>query len=89
MSYPCPCCGYLTRNEEQHGTFGICPVCYWEDDDLQYNNPDFQGGANIESLNEARVNFKKCGACGPKYVNDVRKPLIDEIPFNKKGKRDQ
>ncbi|SFS45772.1 CPCC family cysteine-rich protein [Marininema halotolerans] len=84
MFYPCPCCGYLTRIEEEHGTYGICPVCYWEDDELQYREPDLPGGANDESLNEARVHFKKCGACAPMFVNDVRKPLPDEIPINNK-----
>ena len=32
----------------------ICPVCGWEDDKFQRNHPDFDGGANVMSLNQAR-----------------------------------
>ena len=39
---PCPCCGFLTRSEPDHGKFEICSVCNWEDDDVQFNNPDFR-----------------------------------------------
>ena len=60
--------------------FEICPVCNWEDDDVQFNNPDFRGGANKESLNEARENYKKFGAASKKYIKEVRSPLPDEIP---------
>lgn len=78
--YPCPCCGFLTLSEDTHETFEICPVCNWEDDDVQFNNPDFRGGANQESLNEARENFKKFGASAQKFIKQVRAPLSDEIP---------
>ncbi len=78
--YPCPCCGFLTLSEDTHETFEICPVCNWEDDDVQFNNPDFRGGANQESLNEARENFKKFGASAQKFIKQVRAPLPDEIP---------
>ena len=59
VKYPCPCCGYRTLTEEPPGTFEICPVCYWEDDYVQYNTPTLKGGANAESLEEARANFKE------------------------------
>ncbi len=59
--YPCPCCGQLTLHEGKHGSFEICPVCKWEDDRVQWKNPDEAGGANKVSLNEARENFKKYG----------------------------
>ncbi|HEY4831821.1 MAG TPA: CPCC family cysteine-rich protein [Waddliaceae bacterium] len=78
--YPCPCCGFLTLSENTHETFEICPVCNWEDDDVQFNNPDFRGGANEASLNEARENYKKFGAASKKYIKEVRNPLPDEIP---------
>lgn len=78
--YPCPCCGFLTLSESTHETFEICPVCNWEDDDVQFNNPNFFGGANLESLNEARKNYKQFGASSMKYIKDVRAPLPDEIP---------
>jgi hypothetical protein len=66
--YSCGCCGFLTLSEGTHDTFEICPVCNWEDDDVQFHNPDFCGGANQESLNEARENYKKYGACSKKYI---------------------
>lgn len=84
MSYkkehPCPCCGFLTMPDSQPGTFEICPICFWEDDNVQFNNIDFAGGANEPSLREARQNFKKFGASSLKHLNQVRAPLSDEIP---------
>ncbi|PWU04502.1 MAG: hypothetical protein C5B43_04470 [Verrucomicrobia bacterium] len=38
MKYKCPCCGYMTFAEPPPGTFEICPV--WEDDNIQYDDPD-------------------------------------------------
>jgi hypothetical protein len=78
--YPCPCCGFLTRSELDYGTFEICPICRWEDDDVQFNNPNFRGGANRESLNEARENYKRIGAKSERFIKQVRGPLPDEIP---------
>ncbi|MDZ7620370.1 MAG: CPCC family cysteine-rich protein [Patescibacteria group bacterium] len=76
--FPCPCCGYRTMSEQPPGTFQICPVCYWEDDNVQFNDPTFEGGANEESLNQARANFAKCRASSPRFVGSVRAPLPDE-----------
>lgn len=78
--YPCACCGYLTMSENESGTFEICPVCFWEDDDVQFNDVDYGGGANKESLREARQNFKKFNASSIGFLNDVRPPLTDELP---------
>jgi nitrogen fixation-related uncharacterized protein len=78
--YPCPCCGYLTLGEEPPGTFYICPVCFWEDDNVQYDDPDYKGGANEMSLNEAKASFRAIGAISPKKLKDVRPPKEDEIP---------
>lgn len=39
--------------------FDICDICSWEDDDLQFENPDYRGGANSVSLNEARKAYKE------------------------------
>ncbi len=36
--YACPCCGYLTLTEKPPGTFAICPVCFWEDDEVQFKD---------------------------------------------------
>ncbi len=77
--FPCPCCGYLTMGEEPPGTFEICHVCFWEDDNVQFEDPNYAGGANSVSLNQARENFKLFGAVSKEFVNQVRKPLPQEI----------
>ena len=78
-AFPCPCCGYLTLGEEPPGTFEICPVCYWEDDNVQYSDPGYVGGANAESLRQARQNFKQFGASSKRFIDKVRPPREDEI----------
>lgn len=80
MSYTCPCCGYLTFEGEIRGTFEVCPVCYWEDDNVQNQEPDYGCGANGISLNTAKKNFAKFGAIKQEYIKDVRKPLKCEFP---------
>ena len=75
--YTCPCCEFKTLDSAQ-GLFDICPVCYWEDDNIQRSDPDYKGGANSISLNEARQNYKKTGAISSEYLAYVRFPLEDE-----------
>ena len=77
--YRCPCCGYFTMNIKPDNTFQDCPVCYWEDDGVQLDQPDLAGGANTMSLNEARKNFMKFGACDKRFITDVRPPREDEM----------
>ena len=79
--YRCPCCGYFTLDTEP-GHFDICPVCYWEDDNIQSFEQDYTGGANEISLNEARNNYKKIGAMEEMYLDIVRPPTEDEKPEN-------
>lgn len=78
--YPCACCGFLTTSEPYSGTFEICPVCFWEDDSAQFDDIDYAGGANKESLRKARLNFKKFNVCSLQFLKDVRAPLPEEIP---------
>ncbi len=73
-SFPCPCCGQKTFSEKPNGTFFICPVCYWEDDDVSVNDPDRAFSCNGVSLNTARENYKKFGACREEEIAFVRKP---------------
>lgn len=80
MRYPCPCCKYLTFEEEPSGSFEICPVCFWEDDNIQNNDPSYDGGANGISLNKARMNFAKYGAIKKEFSDKVRRPLPEELP---------
>lgn len=76
--YPCPCCGFMTLRLPPPGTHELCPVCWWEDDGVQFDDPDYQGGANDESLNMARANFRQFGASSPSAVPWVRQPLPEE-----------
>jgi hypothetical protein len=58
--YPCPCCFYLGLTEQPPGSFEICDVCGWEDDDVQLRNPTYTGGANGRlSLKKARQRFEE------------------------------
>lgn len=79
--FPCPCCGFYSLDDSP-GSFGICPVCYWEDDNIQYVERDYEGGANGLSLNKARINYKNIGAISEQYLDSVRLPLEEEKPEN-------
>ncbi|NLG37630.1 MAG: hypothetical protein GX549_06405 [Clostridiales bacterium] len=37
----------------------MCDVCGWQDDGVQNDDPDFAGGANHMSLNQAREAYKQ------------------------------
>lgn len=78
--FACLCCGHLTLDEPPGGTFNICPVCFWEDDDVQADDPEFAGGANNLSLNEARRNFRAYRSSDATGKSSVRAPRADEIP---------
>jgi len=80
MKFACPCCGFLTLSEKPPGTFEICPVCYWEDDQVQHDDPDFSGGANKVSLAQARKNFASFGAVDIEMKPFTRPPRADEMP---------
>ncbi len=43
-----------TLEEEPPGTYEICSICYWEDDEVQFNDHDFEGRANEVSLRQRR-----------------------------------
>ena len=77
--YACPCCNFLTLSEEPPGSFAICPVCYWEDDDAQFRDPTMAGGANRVSLDAAKKNFAAFGASSEPHRAAVRPPHADEI----------
>src|ERR671935_1919416 len=56
--FPCPCCGFVTLDEQPPGTYEICRMCGWEDDPVQFDDPDYRGGANGDSLREHRQAFE-------------------------------
>ncbi|MCE0826600.1 hypothetical protein LVQ78_11220 [Buttiauxella sp. A2-C2_NF] len=53
----CPCCEQSEFSEE--GSYEICPLCSWEDDPIQNADPDYGGGANVMSLNEAKKAYSE------------------------------
>ena len=65
--HPCLCCGQPTLDEQPPGTFAICPDCGWEDDPVQAVDPNTRGGANRQSLREARHDHqsRQAAACFP------------------------
>jgi hypothetical protein len=66
----CPCCRYISLRKGGHGE--ICPICYWECDHFlngQMNEPSISNhGLTLE---EARINFEKYGACEAHFVDNV------------------
>ncbi|MGW3831410.1 CPCC family cysteine-rich protein [Streptomyces microflavus] len=76
-SYPCPCCGHRVL-DAMPGSYEICPVCFWEDDGVQFRWPTMAGGANNVSLIEAQRNYQNFGACDQHGRRFVRPPAEDE-----------
>ena len=79
MKYKCPCCGFYTFEHRPNGTYDICKVCFWEDDPIQLDDPNYEGGANKVSLLQARENFLRFGACEEAMIPYVRNPKQDEL----------
>ena len=76
--YTCPCCGFKTLDNEPPGSFDICPICFWEDDNIQFDDPDYHGGANKVSLRQAQKNYLQLGACEREMLLYVRKPTAQD-----------
>jgi len=55
----CPCCGSEEVPSGEEGLYYICEKCGWENDPIQLDKPDYAGGANQMSLNEAKRAFKE------------------------------
>ncbi|MBR1561093.1 MAG: hypothetical protein IJ646_12700 [Clostridia bacterium] len=49
----CPVCG-----KYELGYYEICE-CGWQNDPIQFADPDYRGGANEQSLNEARKAYRE------------------------------
>ncbi|GGC96593.1 CPCC family cysteine-rich protein [Enterococcus wangshanyuanii] len=74
----CPCCNNYTIEDE----YDICEVCYWEKDIVAELHPNKVIGANNVSLNVAKKNYKKYGACEERFRSLVRKPFLEELKEN-------
>ena len=68
-----PCCGFVTLDERPPGTYEICRVCGWEDDPVQFADPDYRGGANTDSLREHRAGFELGLAAHPDWAEGERR----------------
>lgn len=77
MKIKCPCCGFLTLDEVEP-KYDICPVCFWENDPIQTDNPEVTG-ANRVSLLEGRENYHKYGACEVRLISRTRVPSVEEM----------
>jgi hypothetical protein len=78
--YACPCCDCYTLDEPPPGTFALCPVCWWEDDNIQFADPDYRGGANKDSLREARESYRRIGVSKERHRLRARAPSPEELP---------
>ena len=76
-TFPCPCCGHLVFSEPP-GSYSICPICFWEDDNIQLRWPDYAGGANKPSLIESQRNYSQIGATEKRFTGIVRGAAADE-----------
>lgn len=79
-TYACPCCGSRTLHDPERGSFEICPICLWEDDEIALEQPDTVCGPNPVSLNQARQNYKRMKASSAGAAKYVRPPTRDELP---------
>lgn len=77
--YTCPCCGYKTLDDGDPGSYDICEICFWEHDNIQFDDPDYEGGANVVSLRTAQQNFIKFGAKEKRVLKHVRKPMRYDV----------
>jgi len=80
MKYKCPCCGFMTFDEEVGSSYEICPVCFLQDDCANvHTNIEVISGANGMILLDARRNFLLFGAVKKEFAGVVRMPREDEL----------
>ena len=68
--YTCPCCGFKTFSEK-NGSYEICAVCSWQDDDVMNADPDYWGGANDVCLRQAQKNYIEFGASKKRFKGNL------------------
>ena len=76
MHFTCPCCGNKILEEKPPGTYEICSICFWEDDGVQFDDPDYEGGANAISLKQAQKNYTLFGVCEERFIDFSRRETI-------------
>ncbi|MCL2388401.1 MAG: hypothetical protein FWC89_12780 [Defluviitaleaceae bacterium] len=56
----CPVCNRYEFEEDND--FDVCDICGWENDGVQLDDPNYRGGANKNSLNDAIAAWVACNA---------------------------
>jgi len=77
--HTCPCCGYRTLDDDSPGSHLICEICFGEDDPVQFEDPEFEGGANTVSLKQAQRNFAAFGCTEERFLSYIRPPSDKDI----------
>ena len=52
----CPCC--KQHHFQYQDFYESCPICGWQDDLVQRDDPNYPGGANKLSLNQFRKQWE-------------------------------
>lgn len=91
--HPCPSCGYEVF-QDLPGSYDICPVCEWEDDEVQLRFPGYGGGANTPSLcdhqravltallaHEGRISYRRHPAWRPLREGECISDPDEREPF--------
>jgi hypothetical protein len=77
MRSPCPCCGHLVH-DDRPGSSLICPICFWEDDQVQLRWPLYTGGANKPCLADSQQSYREHGVSEIRFRDKVRPATKDE-----------
>ena len=75
VALACPCCGFLTILEP----YDICPICFWEYDDLGWVYAGEPVGPNSVSLLDGQRNFVRTGSAKLHTLPHVRPPWPADI----------
>ncbi len=54
-NYLCPIC----KKHQFSDSFEICPICFWENDGYQFDNPNYYGGAINLCFNDYKRRWEK------------------------------
>lgn len=85
--FTCPCCGYKTLKDKSPGSFCICGVCGWTDDNLQFDDPEFVDGTpNDISLRQAQRQFYKAESNKKLSFKNLVRPDVKWYEFDENWK---